>query len=179
MNYRRGNKNDLEQLRDLGIKSWAQFKDELTINNWKSLSETISSYKSYSNLLDTSECIVCENDTEELVGMAFLVPSGNPTEIYDEKWCHLRFVSVDPNYRGKGIGKKLTESCIELALKNKERTLALHTSEIMKSARHIYHKMGFEIVKEIEPRLGVRYWLYTLELDKWKKKPTHNSGDNF
>ena len=39
----------------------------------------------------------------------------------------------------------------------------------MGSARHIYEKMGFEILKEIEPRLGVKYWLYTLELKKWNK----------
>jgi ribosomal protein S18 acetylase RimI-like enzyme len=174
MNYRKGNNNDLEQLRKLGVKSWTQFKDELTIDNWKSLFETISSHKSYSKLLETSECIVCENESKEVVGMAFLVPNGNPSEIYDEKWCHLRFVSVDPNYRGNGIGKKLTELCIESAIENKEQTMALHTSEIMGSARRIYEKMGFEILKEIEPRFGVRYWLYTFELSKWNKKPTHN-----
>jgi ribosomal protein S18 acetylase RimI-like enzyme len=139
------------------------------------LFETISSHKSYSNLLETSECIVCENESKEVVGMAFLVPNGNPSEIYDEKWCHLRFVSVDPNYRGNGIGKKLTELCIESAIENKEQTMALHTSEIMGSARRIYEKMGFEILKEIEPRFGVRYWLYTFELSKWNKKPTHNN----
>jgi len=169
MNYRKGNNSDLEQLRELGLKSWTQFKNELTDDNWKSLSETIGSHKSYSNLLKTSECIVCENETKEIVGMAFLVPNGNPNEIYDEKWCHLRFVSVNPNYRGNGIGKKLTELCIESAIEKKEKTMALHTSEIMGSARHIYEKMGFEILKEIEPRLGVKYWLYTLELKKWNK----------
>ena len=128
MNYRKGNNSDLEQLRELGLKSWTQFKNELTDDNWKSLSETIGSHKSYSNLLKTSECIVCENETKEIVGMAFLVPNGNPDEIYDEKWCHLRFVSVNPNYRGNGIGKKLTELCIESAIEKKEKTMALHTS---------------------------------------------------
>ena len=169
MNFRKGNINDLEQLKELGVKSWTQFKDELTSENWNELFNSLNSYETYSDLLLKSECIICENDTKEVIGMAFLVPKGNPTEIYDGKWCHLRFVSVDPNHRGIGIGKKLTEICIELALKNNENIMALHTSEIMKSARHIYEKIGFKILKEIEPRLGIKYWLYIIDLNEIKK----------
>ncbi|MFD0837217.1 GNAT family N-acetyltransferase [Mariniflexile aquimaris] len=175
MNFRKGNKNDLEQLKELGVKSWTQFKDELTNDNWNELYKSLNSYETYNDLLEKSECIICENDAGEIIGMAFLIPKGNPTEIYDEKWCHLRFVSVSPEFRGKKIGGILTRMCIEIALKNNEQTMALHTSEIMKSARHIYEKIGFKILKEIKPRLGVRYWLYTLELNEIEEKPTHNT----
>ena len=96
--------------------------------------------------------------------MAFLVPHGNPTEIYDENWCYIRFVSVDPEFGGKGIGRQLTENCIQIAIDNKEQTIALHTSEMMNTARHIYESLGFKILKEIEPRLGKKYWLYTLDI---------------
>ena len=176
MNFRKGNKNDLEQLKELGVKSWTQFKDELTNDNWNELHKSLNSYETYNELLEKSECIICENDASEIIGMAFLIPNGNPTEIYDEKWCHLRFVSVSPEFRGENIGGILTRICIEIARKNNEQTMALHTSEIMKSARHIYEKIGFKILKEIEPRLGIKYWLYTLELDEMEEKPTHNNG---
>ena len=176
MNFRKGNKNDLEKLKKLGVKSWIQFKDELTNDNWNELYETLNNYDTYSKLLENSECLICENNDKEIIGLAFLVPNGNPTEIYNEKWCHLRFVSVNPEFRGKRIGETLTKICIEIALKNNERTMALHTSEIMKSARHIYEKIGFKILKELEPRLGVKYWLYTLELNEMKENPIHNSG---
>lgn len=175
MNFRKGNINDLEKLKELGLKSWMQFKDELTIENWNELYSSLNNYDTYSKLLENSECIVCENNDKEIIGMAFLVPNGNPNEIYDEKWCHLRFVSVSPESRGQNIGGILTRMCIEIALKNNEQTMALHTSEIMQSARHIYEKIGFKILKEIEPRLGVKYWLYTLELNEMEKKPTHNT----
>lgn len=165
MNFRKGNTSDLNELRKLGLKSWIQFKDKLTIENWEELYLTLDDFKTYAGLLNKSECIICESDDKEVIGMAFLVPKGNPTEIYDEKWCHLRFVSVSPEFRGNNIGEILTRKSIEIALKNNEQTMALHTSEIMKSARHIYEKIGFKILKEIEPRLGVRYWLYTLDLN--------------
>jgi ribosomal protein S18 acetylase RimI-like enzyme len=164
MNFRKGNIKDLEQLKELGLKSWVQFKGELTNDNWNKLHKTLDDHKTYSELLKKAECLVCENNTKNIIGMAFLIPKGNPTEIYDEKWCYLRFVSVDPKYRGNGIGEKLTKMCIEFAIENNEQIMALHTSEIMKSARYIYKKNGFKILKELEPRLGVKYWLYTLEL---------------
>lgn len=175
MNFRKANSNDLNQLKELGVKSWTQFKSQLTNSNWGNLYKTINDNKTYSNLLQNSECIVCENDRKEIIGMAFLVSNGNPTEIYDEKWCHLRFVSVDPSQRGKGIGQKLTELCIETALENNEQTMALHTSEIMKSARYIYEKIGFKILKEIPPIFGIKYWLYTFDLKCHKNKKRRNS----
>ncbi len=34
---------------------------------------------------------------------------------------------------------------------NNEGIIALHTSEFMNTARHIYEKMGFKAVKELAP----------------------------
>jgi ribosomal protein S18 acetylase RimI-like enzyme len=147
MIFRKGNINDLEQLKELGLKSWIQFKDELTNDNWNKLYKTLDNHKTYSELLKKSECLICENNSKNIIGMAFLIPKGNPTEIYDEKWCYLRFVSVDPKYRGNGIGEKLTKMCIEFAIENNEQIMALHTSEIMKSARYIYKKMDLKSLK--------------------------------
>jgi len=96
--------------------------------------------------------------------MAFLVPSGNPTDIYRKEWSYIRFVSVDPEFTGRGIGRKLTMMCIDKARANGENIIALHTSEIMGNARHIYESLGFRVLKEIDRRLGKRYWLYTLNL---------------
>lgn len=38
--------------------------------------------------------------------------------------------------------------------------------EIMNNARHIYESLGFKIVREIDQRLGKRYWLCKLDLDE-------------
>ena len=170
MNFRKGNTGDLNELRKLGLKSWIQFKDELTVENWEKLYKTLDDFKTYSELLDKSECIICESNDKEVIGMAFLTAKGNPNEIYDKNWCHLRFVSVHPKHRGKRIGERLTALCIKLALDNNEEVMALHTSEIMNSARHIYEKIGFKIIKELNPRLGIKYWLYTLNLNELKSK---------
>ncbi len=163
LTYRNGTIKDLQELKNLAIKSWSPFQKELTAENWAKLENTISDLKTYETLLVQSTGLVCiENDT--IIGMAFLVPKGNPTDIYLAEWSYIRFVSVDPEYGGQGIGRKLTTMCIDLAKQNGEKTIALHTSEIMDKARHIYESLGFKIVREIDPRLGKRYWLYKLDL---------------
>lgn len=164
MKYREGTHEDLLQLMELAIVSWSPFQTELTEENWASLSKVLNNIETFRNLLDTATCIVCETKNEKIIGMAYLVPNGNPTDIYDASWSYIRFVSVHPNFTGNGIGRELTKKCITLAKHNKEHTIALHTSEMMAAARYLYEQLGFKIFREIDPRLGKRYWLYTLNL---------------
>ena len=73
-------------------------------------------------------------------------------------------VGVHTEHGGKGIGTRLTNMCIDLARANGEKTMALHTSEFMDAARHIYESLGFKRAKELEPMFGKIYWIYTLDL---------------
>lgn len=164
MKYRQATTSDVTGLKQLAINAWSPFKKELTDEHWQTLSNNISNQNTYSDLLKMSICFVCENGNAEIIGMAFLVSSGNPTDVFEKEWSYIRFVSVHPNYGGQGIGKKLTEMCIDLAKKNKETIIALHTSEMMNAARHIYENFGFKMIREIDTRLGKKYWLYTLNI---------------
>jgi ribosomal protein S18 acetylase RimI-like enzyme len=164
LTYKQGTIDDLNELKQLAIKSWGQFQSKLTSDNWEKLYNSLTDDKTYTELLDKSNCIVCTSDQGKIIGMAFLVPNGNPTDIYDKEWSYIRFVSVDPDFGGQGIGRKLTAMCIETARHNKEKAIALHTSEFMDKARHIYETLGFTLLKEIDQRLGKRYWLYKLDL---------------
>ncbi|MGB1217635.1 MAG: GNAT family N-acetyltransferase, partial [Saprospiraceae bacterium] len=148
----------------LAVASWSGFKEVLTGENWNKLNGILNDPDIFIDLLNQSECILCTNIEGEIIGMAFLVPRGNPTHIYDADWSYIRFVSVHPDFGGKGIGKTLTEKCIKSAKENNEKIIALHTSEIMGKAISIYEKLGFRILRELEPSLGKKYWLYTLEL---------------
>jgi ribosomal protein S18 acetylase RimI-like enzyme len=165
LTYRHGTKGDLQGLKELGIKSWTPFQKELTDENWSLLKQRISNDKTYEELIDQSTCFVCVANNDNIIGMAFIVPNGNPSDIFLKEWSYIRFVSVDPDFSGQGIGRKLTTMCIDYAKENGEKTIALHTSEIMSNARHIYESLGFEILKEIDQRLGKRYWLYKLDLN--------------
>lgn len=156
MIYRTGIAGDLEQLIQLGIASWSRFQPLLTEDNWEKLINNVSDPVTYTGLLERSHCFVCENG-DQLVGMAYLMYSGAAFDVYEASWCSIRYVTVHPGYDGKGIGKRLTQLCIDKAIELGEKTIALHTSEIMPNARHIYEDLGFTVVKEISPRFGKKY----------------------
>lgn len=163
LKYREGSQVDKQQLKGLAISSYSPFQHVLKEGDWKTLSDKLHDDSSYTSILEIAQCYVCEAEGK-LIGVAYIVPSGNPTPIFDTAWSYIRMVGVDPAFRGKGIARKLTELCIAFARQSNEQIIALHTSEFMHSARALYEDLGFKRVKEIDPIFGKRYWLYQLEL---------------
>lgn len=156
--------NDVDQLHDLGIISYRQFQNALTPDNWKIFNDNLQDRQRFVDILKIARCFVCL-DNNKIIGVAYLIPSGNPTDLFKPEWSYIRMVGVNPTYRGQGIAKTLTQMCIDFARQNKEQTIALHTSEFMDAARHIYESLGFKVHKEIQPLFGKKYWLYTLDLN--------------
>ncbi len=162
-NFRSATIADLDQLVALNLKAWGQFEEILTADNWALFHKGLADRDNVVGLLQKAITFVCENETQ-IVGVAYLLPSGNPTDIYPPDWSYIRFLGVDPSCRGHRIGQQLTQLCMDQAKSNNEKVIALHTSEMMDAARHIYAKLGFSIVKEIPSRFGKKYWLYKLDL---------------
>jgi ribosomal protein S18 acetylase RimI-like enzyme len=71
---------------------------------------------------------------------------------------------VDPAARGTGIGRQLTEACIDRARRDGARLIALHTSPAMVVALAMYLKMGFVLERRVPDRFGVTYGVYVLHL---------------
>src|SRR5579875_3221813 len=105
--YRIGTLEDKEKLKKLGLISYGQFRNILTEENWNKMNSFLSAENFYSDLLSKSKCFVCETN-DKIIGMAYLVPKGNPTDTFQEDWSYIRMVGVNKEYEGKGIGKKLT-----------------------------------------------------------------------
>lgn len=164
LSYRVGTINDLDQLQELRIIAYGQFESTLSPDNWAIFNGNLQDRQKLVDILRIAMCFVCV-DSDKIIGVAYFIPSGNPTELFKSDWSYIRMVGVNPNYRGHGIAKDLTKMCIDFAKQNHEKTIALHTSEFMDAARHIYESTGFKVLKEISPLFGKRYWLYTLDLN--------------
>jgi len=162
--YREGSASEKQSLQQLGILSYNQFSKILAPEDWATMHRFLHSDKMWDQLVSNSKIFVCE-DEGKLIGMAYLVPSGNPTHIYPADWSYIRMVGVDPAYRGKGIAKRLTQMCVDYARQSNEKIVGLHTSEKMDDARHIYESVGFNLYKEIDPIYGMRYFLYRLDIN--------------
>jgi len=161
--YRTSSPAEKNLLQQLGILSYNQFAKILSPADWATMDRFLHNDKMWDQLVNNSKIFICA-DGKKIIGMAYLVPSGNPTHIYPADWCYVRMVGVDPSYRRKGIAKRLTQMCVDYAKESREKVVGLHTSEKMDDARSIYESIGFRMDKEIDPIYGMRYFLYKLEL---------------
>jgi ribosomal protein S18 acetylase RimI-like enzyme len=160
--YRKGGLKDLKKIQNLTLLAYGQFKNIITKENWQEWEEKFNNESTYTQLFDVGTCFVCDRK-DEIAGVAFIIPKGNPYKWFDANWSYIRLVGVNPKSAGIGIGRKLTELCIEEARKNGENTIALHTSEFQDAARHIYESLGFQKLKEFE-LFEKKYWIYTISL---------------
>ena len=73
---------------------------------------------------------------------------------------------VDPDARGLGAGRALTEACVARARRDRAPEIALHTSPIMTVALPMYLRMGFVRVRDAPPLFGVPYAIY---VKRWRQ----------
>lgn len=74
-----------------------------------------------------------------------------PLENYDGPVCELQKMYFLPTARGKGLGEKMLNLCVDFALKSGYEKVYLETMPYMKNAKKLYKKFGF---KEIDGPLG-------------------------
>lgn len=56
----------------------------------------------------------------------------------------IRMLAVDPALHDRGVGRALTQACIERARADDRRRIVLHTGDWMAAAKHLYESLGFE-----------------------------------
>src|SRR4029077_14234122 len=156
MEYREAAVQDVKALQELALVSYGRLKPELSPENWTKMESILVSDQTFPLLVKNCFGFVCETD-DRIIGMAFLVPSGNPTKIYSTDTSYIRMVGVHPEAGGKGIAQALTRLCMDKAIETGEKTISLHSAEVMYAARHIYEKLGFKKIRLLDEHYGLKY----------------------
>jgi ribosomal protein S18 acetylase RimI-like enzyme len=137
--------------------AWDQYAS--TFGEWDRLAAFLANTASLSS---EAELVVAER-AGLVVGVVGYVGPLRPREaIFPPDWPLVRMLSVLPEERGRGIGRLLTDACIERATRDRAATIGLHTSPVMRSALDLYLRMGFVLQRAIPNRSGVPYAIYSL-----------------
>ena len=98
----------------------------------------------------------------QVLGSVFLVK-------VSEQEAKLRLLYVEPEMRGTGLGRRLTQECIAFAKARGYQQLTLWTNDLLHAARHIYQTAGFVLVSEEKHHsfghdLVGQYWALDLNI---------------
>ena len=80
--------------------------------------------------------------------MKFYGSGGTATK--EQNASGFRLLAVNPSTRGQGIGKLLTNDCIQKARNNKHKQVIIHTTKSMQVAWKMYENIGFKRSEDLD-----------------------------
>lgn len=139
---------ELENARAVLAAAYVEYEAAFPMADWARYLADIIDLEGRSG---ESDLIVAELDGR-IVGCVSYFPPGAkasyPSDAFAEhwppEWAAFRLLAVDPAARGSGVGRHLTEVCIERARAADAPAVGLHTTAPMAVARAMYERMGFE-----------------------------------
>jgi GNAT superfamily N-acetyltransferase len=148
---------------------------ELTVAAYRSLPTEMPHREAYDEQLRdvatrarTSCVLVAATPAGELLGGVTYVsgPDDPYSEDLTEGEAGIRMLAVDPAWHGRGVGRALTEACIERARAGGRLRLVLHTGDWMPAAKHLYESLGFhrDTALDFSPVPGIDLLGYGLDL---------------
>jgi GNAT superfamily N-acetyltransferase len=146
---------DAVALNEVALSAFLQF--ETFYSDWKAMT---SGVVRMSELSSTAEIIVAEDAGRIVGGVAYVGMDKPKPPIFDPGWPVIRMLVVAPPARGKGLGRRLTETCVLRAHRDGASLIALHTSPIMEVALAMYLRLGFVHLRPAPPIYGVPYSIY-------------------
>ena len=168
--------SEVERAREILRAAYAQYESEIPPENWQRYSADILDLEGRAA---ASELIVAELDGTLVSCVSYYPPGAkvaypSPTfsETWPSEWAAFRLLAVDRSARGSGIGRAMTEACIERARSAGAPAVGLHTTEPMSVARAMYERMGFERVPryDFQPSPAVLVEAYRLSLIRSRGK---------
>ncbi|HEX9932632.1 MAG TPA: GNAT family N-acetyltransferase [Allosphingosinicella sp.] len=147
---------DAEAVNAAALAAFAQYRG--VYSDWETLERGVGSMAA---LAEMAEIVVAEDGGELLGAVAYCAPFSEPrAEFFAAEWPLIRMLVVRPEARGRGIGRALTDACIERARRDRAGAIALHTSPAMEVALAMYLRMGFTLLRRVPDRFGVPYGVY-------------------
>lgn len=116
--------------------------------------------------LRDAELLVAEQDGA-VVGTVTYVRPGTPfAEVGGEGEAEVRMLAVSPSARGAGVGRVLSEACVERARSEGCRAVVLSSASWMLAAHRLYGRLGFRRWPERDwsPRPDIDLLAFRLDL---------------
>ena len=150
MIFRKAEKEDFYKIRSLYGALIDQEKDEPSFPHWKKgihpsdgmIQDSIATGQLYV-LSDGAEIAACVIANDEKVDDY----ADAPWQVDSDEVMVLHVLAVHPDYRGKGLARRLVENVIEQERKAGKKALRLDVIENNTTAERLYQKLGFRYIQ--------------------------------
>ena len=138
---------DVEPVRAVLREAYGEYASAFPEANWIPYLQDILDLEGRAS---ASDLLVAELGGELVACVSYYAPGAQvsyPSDSFSVhwpvEWASFRLLAVAPTARGSGLGRALTEACIERARSQGAPCVGLHTTAPMAVARAMYERMGF------------------------------------
>jgi predicted N-acetyltransferase YhbS len=144
---RRAARHEIAEIEDVCVAAYAQYRSEVPAPVFESYLDDL---RRLADSWDEAETLVAEVDGR--IGGSVLLFADASTEGLGlpQGWSGFRKLAVHPKMRGRGLGRRLTDACIDAARRRGAPTVGIHTASFMRAARNIYEQIGFRRCPEFD-----------------------------
>jgi len=146
-------KEDYEALGDLMVAVYSH------LSGFPTSDEQPEYYRMLQNIGALSEqphtSVLVAKEAGQLLGgvvyfsdMKYYGSGGTATQ--EKEASGIRLLAVSHEARGKGVGKAVTQYCIELAKQAHHKHVVLHTTQAMTTAWSLYESLGFQRANDLD-----------------------------
>ena len=151
---RRAIPNEYETLGQMTVEIYEQLPGMPSVDEQKGYYDMLYDVGSRASK-PTIDILVAVTPDRELLGgvtfvgdMKYYDSGGNAST--NTNCSGIRLLAVKPEARGFGVGKALTNACIQSAIKRGSSQVILHTTKSMKIAWGMYQRMGFQRSQDLD-----------------------------
>jgi len=160
--------SDQDAIRQLTLAAYQEYAAQIPAH-WEAYRQNI-----LATLADPTPAVqIVAEHARTLVGTVLLYPAGTTVSAragasVRRPWPEVRLLAVAPAARGNGIGAALMQECVRRTGASGKAVLTLHTTEMMRVARHLYERMGFVRAPDLDfhPAPGLTIRGYRLDLER-------------
>ena len=176
MIVREAEHSDLERARSVLNEAYGEYATAFPEESWLPYLQDILDLEARAS---ASDLLVAELEGEVVACVSYYPPGAEvsyPSDSFSlhwpAEWASFRLLAVKPSARGSGVGRKLTEACIERSRSLGAVAVGLHTTVPMAVARAMYERMGFirSPQYDFQPSDDLLVEAYSLELRPYGKR---------
>ena len=151
--------DELDRAGELAVRAFSRLRGLLTPDNWLVMQERIR----FTTAEDTLGSLLVAELAGEIIGsVRYTGPGHGGHVIYPDRFAYVRSLAVSLEHPRRGIGRTLTEACIDAARRGGAEAIGLHVAEANTTARRLYEQLGFRFYRQAPDYFGLPYLAYYL-----------------
>lgn len=139
--------DEISEIEAVCVAAFSEYRGEMPLTVFESY---IDDLHHLSDHWHEAEVLVAEVGGHIAGSVLFYADASTEGLGLPQGWSGFRKLAVHPRKRGRGLGRSLTQACIDSARRRHAPTIGIHTVSFMRAAWRIYERMGFRRCTEFD-----------------------------